>query len=78
MPLTGAAGIKRVGYVKSNGVGMYSAGGLEVSLFDDKYRGSFSRFHECVGFVRGVESVLRHLTAAPEQTALTVEEEEAA
>lgn len=54
---------QRVGRIRSNGTGFTNFGGIEISLFDDKYTGSVSTYQECWGFVRGVQSVLRHLTA---------------
>jgi hypothetical protein len=52
---------QEVGYVKSNGVGTYCGGGIEVSLFDDKYCTTVNNYERCLGFVKGVESVLRQM-----------------
>lgn len=53
---------KRVGTIKSNGTGMYSSGGIDIWLFDGKYKTSVSRYETALGFVLGVEAVLNHLT----------------
>jgi hypothetical protein len=52
---------KKVGYIYANGVGPYD-GGIQVSLFDEKYRASFNRFDEVFGFVQVVEAVLNYVT----------------
>jgi len=51
-----------VGHIRSEGVGFGNYGGIEISLFDGKYRATLNRYEECRGFVRGVESVLNHMT----------------
>lgn len=51
-----------VGYIHSFGVGTYCSGGIEVSLFNNKYAILVSRYEECWGFIKGVETVLRHMT----------------
>jgi hypothetical protein len=38
--------------------------GIHISLFDQKYVGTVSTYEECLGFVRGVESVLNRMTSA--------------
>ena len=60
---------KEVGYIRSNGVGMYSGGGIQVSLFDDKYCITVSRYEECLGFIKGVEAVLRHMVSIQDRSA---------
>jgi len=57
---------KVVGYIQSFGVGTYCSGGINVSLFDEKYEGHFNRYEEVVGFVLGVQAVLNHMTRLPE------------
>ena len=52
---------QQVGRIESNGVGPGRFGGINVSLFDDKYRCSFNHRDECYGFVKGVEAALRHM-----------------
>lgn len=52
-----------VGHIRTDGTGFGSSGGIEISLFDDKYRGTLSRYEECQGFVKGVSAVLNHMTA---------------
>jgi hypothetical protein len=37
--------------------------GIHISLFDGKYKKTTATYPECVGFVKGVESVLNHMTA---------------
>jgi len=54
---------KEVGYIKSNGTGMYSGGGIDISLFDGKYRTTVTRYEAVLGFVMGVESVLNRMTS---------------
>jgi hypothetical protein len=51
-----------VGHIQSDGVGFGNSGGIEISLFDGKYRTMLNRYEECRGFVRGVEAVLNHMT----------------
>jgi hypothetical protein len=53
----------KVGNIRSDGVGPYSAGGITVSLFDDKYRLVTGRYDVCLGFVKGVEAVLNRMTS---------------
>jgi hypothetical protein len=60
---------KMVGHIRSNGVGFTNIGGIEISLFDDKYRTTVSTYKECRGFVAGVQSVLNHMTAATDHRA---------
>jgi len=38
--------------------------GIRISLFDHKYAGTVSTYEECLGFVKGVESVLNRMTSA--------------
>ena len=33
--------------------GSFEGGGIEVSLFDDRYRITVNRYEECWGFVKG-------------------------
>jgi hypothetical protein len=54
---------KEVGYIKSNGTGMYSGGGIDISLFNGKYRTTVTRYEAVLGFVMGVESVLNRMTS---------------
>ncbi len=58
-----------VGRIMSYGVGPHRSGGIHVSLFGGKYDRYFRRYDQCVGFVKGVEAVLDHMTATGEQTA---------
>jgi hypothetical protein len=54
---------KKVGYIRSNGVGYsYGGGGIFITLFDGKYSDTLNKFEECWGFIKGVEAVLNHLT----------------
>jgi hypothetical protein len=55
---------KVVGYIRCDGTGFAGSGGIEISLFDGKYRTVASSRPECCGFVRGVESVLNRMTSA--------------
>ena len=55
---------KRVGHIQSNGVGFENTGGIDISLFAGKYQTMVNSYKECLGFVLGVQCVLRHLTAA--------------
>jgi hypothetical protein len=59
-----------VGHIQSDGVGFGNIGGIRVSLFDDKYSAYLNRYEECSGFVKGVATVLNHMTAVkqPAQT----------
>ena len=57
---------RTVGHIRTNGVGFGNTGGIEVSLFDGKYRTEVNRFEECWGFVRGVQTVLNHMTRIKE------------
>jgi hypothetical protein len=57
-----------VGFIRSNGTGFTNSGGIEISLFDDKYRTVVNSYNECWGFVRGVQAVLNHMTAATQYT----------
>jgi hypothetical protein len=50
-----------VGYINPQGVGFGGRGGIEVNLFDGKYRTFANRYEECIGFVNGVQSVLNHM-----------------
>lgn len=52
-----------VGKVRCNGTGFTNDGGIEISLFDDKYRATVSSRPECCGFVKGVEVVLNRMTS---------------
>jgi hypothetical protein len=52
-----------VGSIMSLGVGSARNGGIHVSLFDGKYKGRLHTSDQCWGFVRGVETVLNHMTA---------------
>ena len=54
---------KVVGQIASNGSGFNNTGGIDISLFDGKYRTMVSSYKECLGFVLGVQAVLRHMTA---------------
>jgi hypothetical protein len=57
-----------VGYIRSHGVGMYCSGGMEVSLYDEKYNLSANRYDQCWGFVKGVEAVLKHMNSVTDQS----------
>jgi hypothetical protein len=52
---------EEVGTISCEGLGSDRYGGIYVSLFGDKYRVGFHRYDECVGFVRGVETVLNRV-----------------
>jgi hypothetical protein len=54
---------KTVGYIRCNGTGFTNYGGIEISLFDDKYRTTVNSRSECCGFVKGVETVLNRMTS---------------
>jgi hypothetical protein len=41
--------------------GSVEGGGINVSIFNGKYRGTVNTYEECVGFVKGVETVLTHI-----------------
>ena len=60
---------KQVGHIRSNGVGFERFGGIDVSLFDEKYRATVHSYSECLGFERGVQSVLDHMTAFTDHSA---------
>jgi hypothetical protein len=47
---------KEVGYIQSG-----NSDGIEISLFDGKYRTRVNRCETAVGFVLGVQSVLNHM-----------------
>jgi hypothetical protein len=49
---------KRIGLVISSRYHCRS-----VYLFDEKYKGEFGTYAECVAFVKGVESVLNHMVS---------------
>jgi hypothetical protein len=53
---------KVVGYITPNGTGFGDHGGIKVSLFDNKYYATLRDAAECQGFVKGVETVLSHMT----------------
>jgi hypothetical protein len=63
LPVIDADTGKEVGYIKANGTGMYSGGGIDISLFDGKYRTTVTRYEAVLGFVMGVESVLNRMTS---------------
>ena len=63
IPVIDADTGNEVGYIRSNGTGMYSGGGIDISLFDGKYRTTVSRYEAVLGFVMGVESVLNRMTS---------------
>jgi hypothetical protein len=52
---------QQVGTIRTEGVGFSGYGGIEISLFGGKYQHTATRYEECWGFVKGVESVLRHV-----------------
>ena len=54
---------KTVGHIRCNGTGVADDGGIEISLFDKKYRATFNSRAECYGFVKGVEAVLNRITS---------------
>jgi len=53
---------KTVGHIRCNGTGS-GDGGIEISLFDKKYRATVNSRPECYGFVKGVETVLNRITS---------------
>jgi len=53
---------QQVGYISAPGAGMYNRRGINVSLFGDKYKVKVNGYDECIGFVKGVETVLNHVT----------------
>lgn len=52
---------QEVGYIRTEGSGPASFGGIWVSLFGGKYSITVHKYEECWGFVNGVEAVLRHV-----------------
>jgi hypothetical protein len=54
---------KTVGHIRCNGTGSAGDGGIEISLFDKKYRATVNSRAECYGFVKGVEAVLNRITS---------------
>ncbi len=64
---------KKIGHIRSNGVGFENTGGIDISLFDGKYQTTVSSFKECCGFVLGVQAVLRHMTSATDYTAKSLQ-----
>jgi hypothetical protein len=52
---------QQVGSIQSDGVGFAGYGGIDISLFDGKYRTTVNRYEECWGFVQGVQAVLNHM-----------------
>jgi hypothetical protein len=54
---------KQVGYISSKGTGKYLGGGIDISLFNGKYRTTVTRYEAVLGFVRGVETVLNRMTS---------------
>jgi len=54
---------KTVGHIRCNGTGSAGDGGIEISLFDKKYRATVNSRPECYGFVKGVEAVLNRITS---------------
>ncbi len=52
---------EQVGHINAYGSQIGGGGGISISLFGDKYLGHVNTYQECVGFVKGVESVLNHL-----------------
>jgi hypothetical protein len=61
-----------VGYINAQGVGFAGNGGIEVNLFDGKYRTFANRYEECKGFVNGVQSVLNHMVKLPQPKTASV------
>jgi hypothetical protein len=57
---------KRVGVIRSDGAG--GGGGIEVDLFDGKYRIIVDNYKACWGFVKGVEAVLNHMVSVKDQS----------
>ncbi len=51
-----------VGCIRTNGNG---SGGIDISLFGGKYRGSFKSNAEVCAFIKGIEVVLNHMTYMP-------------
>jgi hypothetical protein len=37
--------------------------GIRISLFDKKYEATVDNYYECLGFVRGVQTVLNRMTS---------------
>jgi hypothetical protein len=58
-----------VGSISSNAVGFSNYGGIRVSLFQGKCRAELHSYPECVGFVKGVETVLNHVIGSQSKTA---------
>jgi hypothetical protein len=65
---------KAAGRIRSEGTGFAGSGGIEVSLFDGKYRAVVNSRQECCGFVRGVESVLNRMTSVDDGRAALEQE----
>jgi hypothetical protein len=59
---------KKVGFCQSHAVGFGNSGGIDISLFDNKYTATVNTFKECLGFVKGVECVLNHVTQFTDHT----------
>lgn len=57
-----------IGHIRSNGTGFDHIGGIDISMFDDKYRITVNRCDECWAFIKGVETVLNHMTATGNRT----------
>jgi hypothetical protein len=54
---------KEIGIIYTGENGMDLSGGIDISLFDGKYRTRVKRYETAVGFVLGVQSVLNHMTS---------------
>jgi hypothetical protein len=55
---------EEVGCIQTYGVGPDRFGGIIVSLFGGRYEISVNRSEECLGFVKGVETVLNHMISS--------------
>jgi hypothetical protein len=55
---------KCVGYIRT---GSNNCGGRYVFLFDGKYATRCASQDECLGFVKGVETVLNHMIAIADE-----------
>ena len=54
---------KQVGSIHSHTTGTDCFGGIDITLFDGKFRARVNRYEAAVGFVLGIETVLNHMTS---------------
>jgi hypothetical protein len=63
-PIIDADTNKQVGSIHSHTTGTDCFGGIDISLFNGKYRARVNRYEAAVGFVFGVETILNHMTSS--------------